>query len=79
MAWNQDLVKDQRISDEEVHVIFAAKDTVIDNKFNKKFMEKRFPRSSISVIQNSEHLLHFEREEVRAKFHDLLSKILLTN
>jgi alpha-beta hydrolase superfamily lysophospholipase len=79
MAWNQDLMKDQRISDEVVHVILAANDTVIDNKFNKKFMEKRFPRSSISVIQDSEHLLHFEREAVRARFYDLLSKILLTN
>ena len=68
MVWNEGLLRDERLSDEAVHVIFADADTVIDFEFNKKFIEERFSKSTISVISDSDHLLHYQKDVVKKKF-----------
>jgi len=76
MVWNEALLKDTRTSEGPVHVIFAAEDTVIDFEFNKKFIEERFPNSTISVINDSDHLLHFQKDGVKKKFYEILKRTL---
>lgn len=76
IKWNEKLKTDMRSSDEKIYTIFASKDTVIDYKFNKQFMETRFREAKIEVIQGSDHTLHYQKKVHTDQFYAILKSIL---
>lgn len=76
IKWNKKLESDTRSSEERLLTIFASKDTVIDYKFNKDFMESRFPGAQIEIIQGSDHTLHYQKKVHTDKFYSILESVL---
>lgn len=76
IKWNDKLLTDDRISSEKIYAIFASKDTVIDYQFNKKFIEDRFPNTEMSIIEGSDHTLHYQEKRHTDIFYGILQDIL---
>lgn len=76
IKWNDKLLSDERTSDENLTVIFGSRDTVIDFKFNKTFMEQRFPNARIEIIPGSDHTLHYQKKIHTDQFYSILEKNL---
>jgi alpha-beta hydrolase superfamily lysophospholipase len=79
IAWNDKLLTDSRVSQQKIYSIFADKDTVIDYKFNKRFINDRFPNVQMTVIQGSDHNLPWEKEPITNVFYEKLRSILTTD
>lgn len=76
--WNKKLEKDERRSSEQIEVIFATKDTVIDYDFNRDFIQKRFENAHIQTVKGSDHLIFWEEEAYQKQFFQYLSEIIAT-
>lgn len=76
VIWNDKLLVDQRISQQKIYSIFATKDTVIDYKFNKHFITEKFPNAQMTIIEDSDHNLHYQKKAVTKVFYEKLSDIL---
>lgn len=74
VEWNSKRADDGRQSTEKIRVIFAEDDSVIDTRYNRQFMQGHFPNAEIVTIANSDHMLHYEEDEVKAAFFEALSK-----
>lgn len=76
IQWNKQLKRDQRRSDTNIHVIFAESDSVIDTKYNKKFIDTHFSNASFTEIAESDHMVFFEKEHPRKMFFQTLGEIV---
>lgn len=72
IKWNDKLLQDRRTSHQKMTVIFGSRDTVIDYKFNRDFMETRFPDAKIEVISGSDHTLHYQKKIHTDQFYSIL-------
>lgn len=76
IKWNDKLMTDSRTSQQKIYSIFATKDTVIDYEFNKDFILKRFPKAQLTLIEGSDHNLHYQNKEITQVFYKKLRDIL---
>lgn len=76
IAWNEALASDTRVADDPVTAIFAAKDTVIDSQYNRRFLQQRFYNLRSDTVAGSDHVLHYADSSARQAFYLILDNAL---
>lgn len=75
--WNKELVNfPSEVFQDEIHVFFGTKDTVIDKKFNQFFYEKIFPNAKFYLIMNGTHHMDLDPINISRSLYSQIENII---
>ena len=74
--WDDEIQSVSKISKKKISIIFAEKDSVVDNNYTKRLYQRLFPAADVKTIKGASHHPDLDPKIVSDRFYHAISTVL---